>query len=131
MPMILVDTSVWIAYFRAADRHLTIHMQVLLEEDQVALAVPIKIEILSGSPAREWTRLRRVLEALPLIIPSNSTWERMEGWIEKAVAKGERFGMADLLIAALAVDWGVSLWSLDSDFVRMQKLGFVQLHTPS
>lgn len=129
--MILVDTSVWVAYFRASDRHLTAHLQLLLEEDQVALAVPVKIEILCGSSARESARLRRVLEALPLIIPSNSTWERMEGWIEKAVSKGERFGVADLLIAALAADRGMQLWSLDSDFERMQKLGFVRLHIPS
>jgi predicted nucleic acid-binding protein len=131
MPMILVDTSVWIVYFRASDRHLTAHLQALLEEDRVSLAVPVKIEILCGSAARDRARLRRVLEALPLLIPSSSTWERMEGWIEKAVSKGERFGVADLLIAALAADRGMLLWSLDSDFGRMQKLGFVRLHTPS
>lgn len=129
--MILVDTSVWIVYFRASDRHLTAHLQALLEEDRVSLAVPVKIEILCGSAARDRARLRRVLEALPLLIPSSSTWERMEGWIEKAVSKGERFGVADLLIAALAADRGMLLWSLDSDFGRMQKLGFVRLHTPS
>lgn len=129
--MILVDSSVWIAYFRASDRHLTAHLQALLEADQVALAIPVKIEILCGSPPGEWIRLRRSLEALPLLIPSNSTWERMEGWVEKAVGKGERFGMADLLIAALAAEHGTELWSLDTDFVRMQKLGLVRLHVPS
>jgi predicted nucleic acid-binding protein len=131
MPMILVDTSVWIAYFRASDKHLTAHLQAFLEEDQVALAIPVKIEILCGSPPREWTRLRRSLEALPLLMPSNSTWERIERWVEQAVVEGERFGMADLLIAALAVERGAELWSLDSDFTRMQKLDFVRLHTPS
>jgi predicted nucleic acid-binding protein len=129
--MILVDTSVWIAYFRASDRDLTAHLQVLLEEDQVVLPVPVKIEILCGSPARELARLRRLLEALPLIVPSHSTWERMEDWIEIAISEGERFGMADLLIAALAVDRGTALWSLDNDFARMQKLGFVRLHAAS
>lgn len=128
--MILVDTSVWVAYFRASDRQLTAHLQTLLDEDKVALAIPVKIEILSGSPAGEWARLRRTLSALPLLVPVNSTWERMEGWVGKAVRKGERFGMADLLIAALAVEPEAELWSLDHDFVRMQKLGFVRLHDP-
>jgi hypothetical protein len=129
--MILVDTSVWVAYFRGTDRQLIAHLQAILEEDQVALAIPVKIEILSGSPAKELLRLRRVLEALPLLIPSKPTWERMEGWIEKAVSKGERFGVADLLIGALAAEGCAPLWSLDTDFARMQKLGFIRVHAPS
>jgi predicted nucleic acid-binding protein len=126
--MILVDTSVWVDYFRAANRRLTTHLQALLDEDQVVMAAPVKIEILSGSPRREWLRLRRSLEALPLLIPSDSTWERMEGWIEKAVRRGERFGVTDLLIGALAAERDMELWSLDGDFVRMAKLGFIRLH---
>ncbi len=129
--MIVVDTSVWVDYFRAADPHLTTHLQALLEEDQVVLAVPVRIEMLSGCPSRDWGRLRRSLEALPLLVPSDSTWERMEEWIGIAVRKGERFGMADLLIAALAAERGMGLWSLDLDFIRMAKLGLVRLHEPS
>jgi len=129
--MILVDTSVWLAFFRASDRHLAAHLQQLLDEDRVALAVPVKIEILSGSSVKHWARLCRVLEALPLLLPSNSTWECMAGWTEKAIAKGEHFGVADLLIAALAADRDLPLWSLDTDFERMHKLGFVRLHTAS
>jgi predicted nucleic acid-binding protein len=129
--MILVDTSVWVAYFRESDRNLAAHLRLLLEEDQVALAVPVKIEILGGSPTKDLTRLRRVLEALPLLVPSASTWERIEGWVTKAVAKGERFGVGDLLIAALAADRDMPLWSLDRDFDRMKGLGFIRLHIPS
>jgi predicted nucleic acid-binding protein len=126
--MILVDTSVWIDYFRGSDRRLTSQLHELLEDDQVALAAPVKIEILSGSSAKDLTALRRVLQALPLLIPTQSTWERMEGWTEKAVIKGERFGVADLLIAGLAADSDIPLWSKDEDFKRMQKLGFIRLY---
>jgi predicted nucleic acid-binding protein len=129
--MILVDTSVWVDYFRAVNRHLVAHLQALLEEDQVALVVPVRIEILSGCPPRDWGQLRRLLEALPLLFPSDSTWERMEEWIENAARKGKRFGMADLLIAALAAERGMELWSLDLDFIRMAQLGFVRLHRTS
>lgn len=131
MSMILVDTSVWVAYFRGSDANLAAHLRLLLEEDQVALAVPVKIEILDGSSAKELVPLRRVLEALPFLVPSASTWERVEEWVEKAVYKGERFGVGDLLIAALAADRDMALWSLDSDFARMKKLGLIRLHIPS
>jgi len=127
--MILADTSVWIDYFRGANRELTAHLQALLEDDKVALAIPVKIEILSGSSAKDRTRLQRVLQALPILIPAQATWERMEAWTEKAGANGERFGVVDLLIAALAAEGDMPLWSHDADFRRMKKLGFIRLHS--
>jgi predicted nucleic acid-binding protein len=128
--MILVDISIWIDYFRGKDDRLVSHMWELLEDDRVALAVPVKIEILPRSSAKDRVALRRVLQALPLLMPLPSTWKRMETWAENAAAKGERFGVADLLIAALAADREIPLWSRDEDFKRMQRLGFIQLHVP-
>jgi hypothetical protein len=129
--MILIDTSVWIDYFRGADPRLVSHVQGLLEEDQVALAVPVRIELLGGCSLKVLPRLRRVLDALPVLFPTDTTWELMERWVEKATAKGERFGVADLLIAAIAAQRGLPLWSLDRDFVRMEKIGFVRVYAPS
>ncbi len=129
--MILIDTSVWVAYLRGSDKRVNEHMHLILDEDLAVLAIPVKIELLGGCSAKELPRLRRALEALPVLFPSNTTWYQIEGWEEKSVLKGERFGVADLLIAALASERGAALWSLDKDFVRMQTLGFVKLHSPS
>ena len=52
----------------------------------------------------------------------------MEGRIERAVSAGRRFGAADLLIAAVAAENGLSVWSLDGDFAEMTKPGFVRVH---
>jgi hypothetical protein len=128
--MIVVDTSVWVAYFRGTEHKIVGYFQTLLEEDSVALVIPVKIEILGGAHARDLTRLRRVLAALPTYFPTEDTWRRIEGWINTAVRRGERFGASDLLIAALAAERDMILWSLDRDFERMQKLGLVRLHHP-
>jgi predicted nucleic acid-binding protein len=122
---------VWVAYLRRSDKRVNEHMHLILDEDLAVLAIPVKIELLSGCSPKELPRLRRVLEALAVLFPSNTTWYQIEGWVEQSVLKGERFGVADLLIAALAAERGAALWSLDKDFVRMQKLGFVKLHSPS
>jgi hypothetical protein len=128
--MIVVDTSVWVAYFRGSEREIVGHLQALLDDDCVALVIPVKVEILGGASAGNLSKLRRVLTALPTFYPTADTWRRIEGWIETAVRKGERFGAADLLVAALAAEGNMNLWSLDRDFERMQKLGLVRLHNP-
>ena len=128
--MIVVDTSVWVASFRSATSEEARHLDTLLESDQVGLAVPVRIEILSGASANDRRRLRRVLSALPVYFPSEATWKLMDSWVDVAFRAGDRFGVADLLIAALAVEQTASVWSLDSDFERMGKLGLIQIYQP-
>ncbi len=129
--MTIVDTSVWIDYFRVQSQGLVSALNSLLDEDRVALAVPIRIEILSGASKKEGQTLKRLLEALPIFFPTDLTWQRMEEWVEAGLNRGERFGTLDLLIAAICHEQNVPLWSLDKDFCRMEKLGWVRRFTPS
>ena len=128
--MILVDSSVWIAALRRKESQEARHLVELLDEDQVALASPVRLELLAGASAADLPRVRRALSALPLLVPGSQTWTRAESWIKVATAAGERFGVVDLLIGALATEREAALWSLDSDYARMSRLGLVKLHQP-
>jgi predicted nucleic acid-binding protein len=128
--VIVVDTSVWIDAFRSAKGAAAQHLDRLLESDQVALAAPVRVEILSGASVADRARLRRVLSALPTLFPSQSTWGLMESWLDTATRAGERFGVADLLIAALAVEQAAPVWSVDGDFKRMARIGLIKAYIP-
>ncbi len=128
--MIVVDTSVWVAALRSrASREATVLAQ-LVDADDVALPVPVRIELLSGASRKDRPALRRALSALPVIYPTTETWTLVDSWIETAANADERFGFADLLIAALARDLGALLWSLDADFARVARLGLIDLYEP-
>jgi predicted nucleic acid-binding protein len=126
--MILVDTSVWVAALRSAKGREAEELRLLLDADQVALAAPVRLEILAGASAANQARLRRLLSALPSWLPAPSTWELIESWLSITVAAGRRFGVADLLVAAIATEHDAVVWSLDQDFERMAELGFIGLH---
>jgi predicted nucleic acid-binding protein len=125
--VILVDTSVWKVALHRGHSDEALGLRALLDSDQVALATPVRIEILSGTRASDLARLRRVLSALPQFSSGAGTWERIEAFVMKAVPAGERFGVADLLIAAIAAENELEVWSLDGDFARMARLGFVRV----
>ena len=124
--MIAVDTSVWIDFFRGRSP-IVEKLFVLLNQDEVALPVSVKIEILSGARKSEVHRLDRVLSALPILYPTEGLWRRTEQWVTAGAAAGQRFGVGDLLVAALAIENGCTLWSLDGDFKRMANLHMVTL----
>jgi len=110
--VIFVDTSVWVDALRSPDTVAAQHLTVLLDSGDVALAAPVRIEILIGASNRDNPRLRRVLSALPVFFPNEQTWTRIDDWLDLTRTAGERFGFADLLIAAIAADHDGEVWSL-------------------
>jgi predicted nucleic acid-binding protein len=128
--VVVIDTSVWIEALRRARSREAGVLRALLDADEAALVVPVRAELLSGASNADRPRLRRGLSSLPVIYPTADTWGLIDKWIDRAGRAGERFGLGDLLIGAMARESGALLWSLDADFERMERLGFVARYLP-
>lgn len=128
--MIFVDTSVWVTFLRGRDATLVEQMRAVLDSEEVGLAAPVRIEILSGAARRDLPRLRRLLGTFALFVPTEDTWQLVEDWLDRAARSSQRFGVMDLLIGALAAEQHAALWSLDRDFERMARLGLVGRYAP-
>jgi predicted nucleic acid-binding protein len=129
--VICVDTSVWVEAFRNARSPVALHLGELMESDEVAVPAPARIEILSGVSVRALEPLADGFSGVGVLYPGPADWQRIEGWVRSAVRAGERFGVVDLMIGALAAEQGMKVWSLDADFARMERLGFVQRYASS
>lgn len=128
--MIVVDTSVWIDAHRRPTGHTAAALNELLDADEVALALPVRLELVAGVARKDRRALTLALTGLPLLRPSEETWTSIERWVMSTADKGERFGMADWLVAALASEISGLVWSMDDDFVRLERLGVVNSFSP-
>lgn len=126
--MIVVDSCVWIA--ASQQKRVAETLRSLLEADEVALALPVRLELLAGTSRQDRVRFRKLYGALPQLHPTDQTWKMLPEFIERAHDAGESFGLPGLLIAASAAEIGGLVWSFDKDFARMEQLGFVQRYDP-
>lgn len=128
--MIVVDTSVWIDAHRRPSGKVALTLNALLDADEVALPLPVRLELVAGVSRRDRAALLRGLSALPVIRPTDETWTLIERWLPAAADKGYRFGLSDWLIAALASEIGGMVWSLDEDFIDLERLKLIRRYEP-
>jgi predicted nucleic acid-binding protein len=125
--VIVVDTSVWIAAQRQPQVEKV--LQELLEADEVAVPLPVRLELWAGVAKHHRKAHRAAFNGVPQLVPTEETWRPLTDWIALAADAGDRFTVTDLLIASLAVEIGGLVWSLDRDFERMERLKIVSLYT--
>jgi len=122
-----VDSSIWISYLRHGEPSIVKPLELLLDQDEVALSAVVHLELLSGAAQKSLGVLARLLQAIPVYYPSKDTFGLAESWVQKGRRAGNLFGAMDLVIAATAAERGGTIWSADGDFVRMARLGWVKL----
>ncbi len=127
--MILVDSSVWIDFFRDKDKRLVLVLKDLLDRDLVVINYFIFYEVLNGAKKQDFEKIRYYFSVVPKLELTFKTWLQIEEWIIASKPSGENFGVVDLVIAAQSVVKNAQIWSLDNDFRRMEKLGFVRTYT--
>lgn len=121
MAEVLVDTSVWVAFFRRdAAPPWRPALLDLLERDAVVLVDPIVAELLYGTRGE---RERAVVLDLARGVRQASI--DLDLWVATGDlgrtwrARGRTLSIVDCLIAAAALRDGLALWTLDEDFAPL------------
>ena len=121
--MILVDTSAWVEFDRATgsvvDTRLT---ELIATTDEVAVTQPVIMEVLAGArDDRRASDLRRLMDRFPLMRYDASVdfdgATRIYRTCRRAGVTPR--GMADCMIAAVALRHDASLLSADSDLEQV------------
>lgn len=126
--MVLVDTSVWIAFFREGSSSAARKLDVLLEEGEACTCGLIEAELLPGLHREDRARVRTLMAGLRCLETATDIWADVADIQERSLAQGlGPFSIPDLILAAVALRHKVPLFSLDKHFLSIARVTDMQL----
>lgn len=130
--MILVDSSVWIAYLRGIDSPVVEQLNRLIDEEaDLATTEPVVMELLAGAAkSRERARVEALANGLPLIpIDAMGDFRDAADLYRASALNGHPIrSMGDCLIAAVAIRRDVPLLHRDRDFGFLAEISPLRLY---
>jgi predicted nucleic acid-binding protein len=129
--LILVDSSVWIDFFSSAPGTAGRELRrMIAEAEPLALTGIIVSEILQGL-TRDVDQIERHLRSWDLLEPTGfETYRNSAAIFRQARPQGFALTTTDALIAAIAMEKGVPLFTLDKDFARIARFTRLRLYRP-
>lgn len=123
MSDILVDTSVWLEFFRVEASPYAQALDQILEEGRVCTTNLIKAEIIPGARTpKQFRELKEYFDALPLATEPALLWEEIMEVQFRLKRRGiNGISIPDLMIAVVANANGKVIFTKDNDFQLIQR----------
>jgi predicted nucleic acid-binding protein len=121
--LVLVDTLIWSAFFSKPASTEKQAVDLLLDEDRVALIGPILSEVLRGfrrTEEADWVASR--LRLAHYLEPNWEDWRNAATLGRQLAAKGHDLPLTDLVIAALAIRVQAFVFTTDPHFNLIPEL---------
>jgi predicted nucleic acid-binding protein len=128
--LILVDSSVWIDFLSSSPSLAGSELRrMIADAEPFALTGVVITEVLQGL-RRDASRIERYLSQWDLLEPTGfGTYREAAVIFRTARSKGVAVTTVDALIAAIAVEHGAALFTLDKDFTRVANIVRLSLYT--
>jgi predicted nucleic acid-binding protein len=124
----LIDTSVWIRADRRKQNEFRDRLKGLVISVSAYICWPVRVELLMGAKDEERFKvLDEQLSILPHLSMTDKTWLESASIGRKLARSGQTVPVVDLLIAAAAIEAGMTLWTVDTDFKRVQSVSDLQV----
>ena len=120
---IIVDTCVWIEFFREPESERTLHLKALLRERKVIMVGMVMAEILQGVKApKEANLVKQSLGKLPYLEITRDRWEAAGEISASLQGTGVTIPLSDLIIAAVALSGDHEIFTIDPHFDKVDGL---------
>jgi len=128
--VILVDSSVWVDFFRPSPGRAGAELRRMIEESEPFVLTGIVVaEVLQGL-ARDVSVIERFLGQWDMLEPKGfDTYRSAAAIYRTGRGKGVTSSTIDAVIAAIALEHGASVFTLDQDFARIARLTGLELYS--
>lgn len=115
--VILVDSSVWIAYLTNKPASIAQTVEDYLPTGVLATSDPIVTEVTSGARSKsEFDKLKTFFTPIGSLTPPTNIWEEIARHRFELQRQGYQCKLIVLWIAVVAKEYQIPLWTLDKDF---------------
>ncbi len=119
---VLIDTSVWIDFFKKKESPLSLKVKEYLKLNQAFYTGPIAIELYQGAKThKELEVIDDLLQNINYVEITRSHYHHAAEISHKASRSGKIFSVVDMIIAVVAHDEHLRLFSLDTHFKEISK----------
>ena len=119
---VLIDTSVWIAYFKDPDSRFSDKVDELLTSAHVYVPKIVIAELMQGAKSeKEIAVIEDFFEAFTVIDHTENTWEQAGRLSFSMKRKGITIHLIDCYLAITAQENNCKLFSLDEHFKSIKK----------
>jgi predicted nucleic acid-binding protein len=127
--MVLVDSSVWIGYFKGDKAALPLND--LIDSNTVCVNELILAELIPFISHKKETDLKELLLSVT-VIPLRIDWNNIIYMQTLNLSKGiNNVGIADLMIAQNSIENGLDLFAIDKHFLLMSEWHGIRIYKQS
>jgi tRNA(fMet)-specific endonuclease VapC len=114
---VLIDTSVWIEFFRKKGSNVSLKLREYLKLNQACYTGPIAVELYQGAKTqKEIQVIDRLFQTITYVEITRSHYHHAALISQKAARDGKMFSTIDVTLATVAHDEQLLLFSLDTHF---------------
>jgi predicted nucleic acid-binding protein len=125
---VLIDTSVWILYFRDKSSDLTKKIDEVLATQEVYVPKIVIAELIQGSKSeKEVSVIEEFVNAFNVIDQNEDTWVSAGRLSYQLKRKGKTVNLADCYIAVIAQEHHCRILTLDEHFQAIREVVDIQL----
>ncbi len=119
---ILVDTTIWIEFFRGRSRAGD-RLEILLMDNFVCTCGMVMFEVLQGIRSEgEKSKILTLLAGLPYIEMTKALWQSAAVLSTSLKKSGVSLPLSDIFIATIAIENDLSVFTIDNHFAQIPNL---------
>jgi predicted nucleic acid-binding protein len=112
---VLIDTSVWIEFFRKKESSISSRLKEYLKLNQACYTGPIAVEVYQGAKTpKEIQIIDQLLQTIHYVEITRMHYHHAGLISQKAAREGKVFSTIDMILASVAHDEQLLLFSLDT-----------------